>query len=202
MLDFDWAPSGDAIFFSGNARGIRNIWKISVDPKTLRWISGPEQITFSQGDDVAVAVSPDGKKLAFNMSTETTRLWTFPLVDGRVTGNPEPLTPEGWLPSDAGLTRDGRKLAFMARRRGERTGRYEVWQKELDDGSERLLLADSAPREELRWSPDGARLAYSRDAKITIYDTKTAEEQPLPSAAGRTVWVMDWSPDGTGITAG
>lgn len=204
IFDYVWAPSRDAIFFSGRARGVSNIWKVSVDPKTLEWVSGPEQLTFGAGDDLAVAVSPDGSKLAFNISTEQTRLWALPFnaAAARVVGIPEPLTPEAWLVANAGLSPDGRRLAFLGRRRGDRASRHEVWAKELDDGSERLLIADAVSRGELRWSPDATRLAYSRRGQeVMIYDSRSSDERPLASAAGRELWVTDWSRDGAIITA-
>ena len=33
---FSWSPSGDAIYFERGYRGARNIWKLQVDPETLR----------------------------------------------------------------------------------------------------------------------------------------------------------------------
>ena len=203
LYDYVWAPSGDAIFFSGRARGVSNIWRVSVDPKTLQWVSGPEQLTSGAGDDGSVAISRDGRKLAFNISTWRTRLWALPFdaAGARVLGPPEPLTPEGWLVQSAGLSPNGRKLAFVGYRPGDRAARHEVWAKDLDDGSERLLIADSIGRGELRWSPDATRLAYSRGQEVMIYDSRSSEERPLASAAGRELRVTDWSRDGAAITA-
>jgi Tol biopolymer transport system component/DNA-binding winged helix-turn-helix (wHTH) protein len=203
VFDFDWSPSGDAIVFSAAARGVRNIWKVTVDPRTLRWVAGPEQLTLGAGDDLAVAVSPDGKKLAFNIQTAEARLWTLPFdaSAGHAIGPAQPLTPEGWRPLLAGLSADGRKLAFVAQRRGEQTGRSEIWEKRLDGGSDRLLQTAAGDHSGMRWSPDGTHLAYSRDGKVLIHDTQTQRETPLASAAGRQLWVTDWSADGRLITA-
>ncbi len=35
-----WAPSGRAVYFKGVSRGVRNLWKVTVDPRTLRWVAG------------------------------------------------------------------------------------------------------------------------------------------------------------------
>src|SRR5436190_5910396 len=37
---FIWSPSGRALYFEGASSGVTNLWKVIVDPKTLRWIAG------------------------------------------------------------------------------------------------------------------------------------------------------------------
>ncbi len=59
-----WAPSGKAIYFARTFRGARNIWRMSVDPQTLRAIA-IERVTTGTGFDAELSLSPDGKKLAF-----------------------------------------------------------------------------------------------------------------------------------------
>jgi Tol biopolymer transport system component len=44
---------------------VKNLWKVEVDPQSLRWIAGPERLTTGAGPDLDVAISPDGRKLAF-----------------------------------------------------------------------------------------------------------------------------------------
>src|SRR5262249_15184864 len=77
LADFRWASSGRALYFEGVANGVRNLWKIEVDPQSLRWLSEPERLTVGAGVDADIALSPDGKKLAFVTRTEHTRVWSF-----------------------------------------------------------------------------------------------------------------------------
>ncbi|HKX29959.1 MAG TPA: protein kinase, partial [Blastocatellia bacterium] len=35
-----WAPSGRSIYFSTVSLGLRDIWKVTVDPQTSRWVAG------------------------------------------------------------------------------------------------------------------------------------------------------------------
>src|SRR5207248_4055161 len=42
---FSWSPLGDALFFEGTAEGVRNIWRVGVDPVTLAWSSTVERLT-------------------------------------------------------------------------------------------------------------------------------------------------------------
>ena len=57
---FSWSPSGDVIYFERVYRGARNIWKMKVDPDTLR-ASGVDRLTTGPGPDARVAVSADGE---------------------------------------------------------------------------------------------------------------------------------------------
>ena len=76
--NFLWAPSGQALYFEGSYEGVRNLWRVEVEPQTLRWIAGPERLTTDPGPDTEIAISPDGKKLAYTIRTERTRIWSLP----------------------------------------------------------------------------------------------------------------------------
>src|SRR6516225_4037978 len=52
---FSWSPAGDAIYFERVYSGARNIWKMTVDPGTLR-ASGIDRLTTGPGLDAAAAV--------------------------------------------------------------------------------------------------------------------------------------------------
>src|SRR5262245_43419777 len=74
FFNFRWSPSSREIFFEGTAPGLRNVWKVEVDPQTLELIAGPERLTTGPGLDSDISVSPDGRKLAFAIRSERTRL--------------------------------------------------------------------------------------------------------------------------------
>jgi DNA-binding winged helix-turn-helix (wHTH) protein len=76
--NFLWAPSGQALYFEGSYEGVRNLWRVEVEPQTLSWIAGPERLTTDPGPDTEIAISPDGKKLAYTIRTERTRIWSLP----------------------------------------------------------------------------------------------------------------------------
>ena len=159
--NFLWAPSGQALYFEGSYEGVRNLWRVEVEPQTLRWIAGPERLTTDPGPDTEIAISPDGKKLAYTIRTERTRIWSLPFNgDGPSQGAGQPVTSADKDAWKLDLSRDGRKLVFAA----SRAGKEELWEKSLDDGRETLLRpADDFTRYSPRWSRDGLRLAYRRD---------------------------------------
>ena len=104
-------------------------------------------------------------------------MWPFNSNEGRLLGEGRPVTSaslESWLPD---LSSDGKKLAFAARR----AGKWELWQKSLDDGKETLLANDGLLRS-ANWSPDGKRILLSNegeDGNTLVSDGGGAEEKRL-----------------------
>jgi serine/threonine protein kinase len=207
--NFSWAPSGDALYFEGESKRVRNLWKVRVDPKTLAWISAPQRLTTGLGHDTEVALSKDGKRLAFTTVAQSTRIWSLPFdgTTGRIKGTGQPITGsdvDAWFPD---LSPDGQKIVFVARRHGME--KEELWEKSLKDNSLRLLGADQYIRIIPRWSPDGKKLAYSRflpsgsDSErpyvIAVLPAESGEEELVTSPVAARDYVYDWSPDGQWI---
>jgi Tol biopolymer transport system component/DNA-binding winged helix-turn-helix (wHTH) protein len=210
---FSWSPSGDAIYFERGYRGARNIWKLQVDPETLRATS-IDRLTTGQGPDAGAAVSKDGKRLAFSAKSQRIQTWLFPFdaTTGQIKGDGTAITSPGRTSIDPDLSRDGMNVAYYVPH-GE-TGRLrngdvrnEVWVKSLVDGSEAPVIADQEySRWAGRWSPDGTRLAYERrnlktnERQVMVWSGKTHDEEPI--AAPNTLGgVYDWSPDGKWLLA-
>jgi Tol biopolymer transport system component/DNA-binding winged helix-turn-helix (wHTH) protein len=211
--EFTWACSGTALYFGALSGGVENLWKVTVDPRTLNW-GRAERLTTAPGRETNVAVSRDETKLAFTERTVRTRLWTFPFdaEHGRILAKGRPLTPPGIDVLDGQLSRDETKLVFSAKR----AGNWELWEKSLVSGHETVVAADEASRSSARWSRDGTRLAYMR----ATANNKSAQNVVLSSAGNEQVlasyqapwnrgitFVNDWSPNGdsvlvTGITHG
>ena len=204
--NFLWAPSGQALYFEGSYAGVRNLWRVEVDPQTLRWIGGPERLTTDPGPDTEIAISPDGKKLAYTIRTERTRVWSLPFnaTGGRIKSAGQPVTSADKDAWKLDLSRDGRKLVFAA----SRAGKEELWEKSLDDGRETLLRpADDFNRYSPRWSRDGLQLVYRRDrgtdpaqprGGFSIVRTPAGggDEQLVTSPSRFDEFAYDWSADG------
>jgi serine/threonine protein kinase len=206
LEDFAWAPSGKALYFEGVSRDVRNVWKVTVDPDTLRWVAGPERLTTGPGQDTALAISADSKRLAFVTRTESVRIWSIPFdaAKGQTTGEGEPVTAPGMDAFVPDVTPDESKLAFGA----VRAGRRELWVKSLTDGRETLLFADNLRRDFPRWSRDGTRLAYRRwrpgtspSSTIVLSPAGGGSEEPLLSVFDGCDIPEDWSADGKWILA-
>jgi Tol biopolymer transport system component/DNA-binding winged helix-turn-helix (wHTH) protein len=201
---FSWSTSGDVIYFERGYRGARNIWKMTVDPKTLR-ATGIDRLTTGPGPDTGVAVSNDGRRLAFTAKSQRIRTWLFPFdaTAGHIKGNGEAITSPGRMSLDPTLSPDGTKVAYVVPH-GEGNWpapgdvRNELWVKSLLDGSEVPVISDDYSRWFPRWSPDGNQLAYQRrnrrtnERQLMLWSSQSHEEKPL----GSNLLVWDWSPDG------
>ena len=174
---------------------------MTVDPGTLQ-ATAIERLTTGPGLDTQLAVSADGRKLAFTGETQHIQAWLFPFdaSTGRVTGAGPAVTSPGMEAWQENLSRDGKKLAFAPLR----AGKIELWEKSLVDGREAPILADDYIRSEPRWSPDGTRLAYVREEsgrdqrRMVVWSSQSHNEEPL-TALGWAADVYDWSPDGKSI---
>jgi len=205
LNSFVWASTGRALYFEGSSGGVRNLWRVVVEPQTLRWVGGPERLTVGPGADAGIVPSSDGKKLAFTTQTEVTRAWSLPFtaLTGQTTGTGQAVTPPGVILMGSDLSVDGDKLAFVT----SRAGKQEVWKKMLADGQETLLrAADGFAISVPRWSPDGTRIAYrrahppdykgQREYVVAVLATAGGDEQLLTAPITSSELPSGWSADG------
>jgi len=175
---------------------------MTVEPDTLR-ATAIERLTTGPGLDTQLAVSANGRNLAFTVETKHVRAWLFPFDagNGRVLGRGEPVTTPGVDAWWENLSRDGKKLVFV----GKRSGKWNLWVKSLVDGSEVPIRDDNYVRQVPQWSPDGTRLAFSRTefgkenvTDVVVWSSQSHDEQPI-TALDRGKAVYDWSPDGKAL---
>lgn len=214
LFDFRWAKDSKALYFEGVSKGVRNLWKVATDPKTLGWTSGLERLTTGAGLDRDITLSPDGKKLAFSTRTENSRLWSLPFSSptGKPTGAGQFVTPAGVNALGHDISRDGKKLAYVLQQAEKR----EMRERSLADGTDKLILSaedfiPTAPR----WSRDNANLAFARnrmpgpersqqytfnlDHSISFLSLADGNEKAVTSPDPLQGWPWDWSADGKQI---
>jgi Tol biopolymer transport system component/DNA-binding winged helix-turn-helix (wHTH) protein len=205
---FSWSPAGDAIYFERVYGGARNIWKMTVDPETLRAID-IERLTTGPGPDAAVAVSRDGRRLAFTAKSQRIQTWLFRFdaTTGQIKGKGTAISQPGRTSIEPNLSPDGTRVAYCVHK-GEGSGpgfidiRNELWLKSLVDGSDTPVISDSYSRWFPHWSPDGMHLVYQRrkpgtsEAQLMLWSSQSREEKPLKGLSNYLGVVYDWSPDG------
>jgi Tol biopolymer transport system component/DNA-binding winged helix-turn-helix (wHTH) protein len=197
---FSWAPSGKAIYFERTLRRAKNIWRMSVDPGTLRAIA-IERLTTGPGVDSELSLSPDANKLAFTGEAQRIRGWIFPFdaASGRIIGTGKAVTSPGIEAWQQSLSPDGKKLVFS----GLRGGKWELRETLLADGQETPIATDDSYQ--LRcplWSPDGARLAFMRDkiltgeSQVMIWSARSRSDEPLTAPSQLNQFPFGWDPNG------
>ena len=72
-----WNPSGTALIVEALSDGVPTLWRVPVEPVSLRWRT-PERLTSAPASAEGAAVSPDGTRVAFTSAPASTRAWLFP----------------------------------------------------------------------------------------------------------------------------
>jgi len=114
------------------------------------------------------------------------------------TGKSENLTQTGGVAErDAVLSPQGDRIAYFS----DETGEYQLHVRRLGDDAVRKLAIEAKPTfyQELRWSPDGARLAFS-DHRLRLWRCDVASGEMTVAArsedSGQIRYNPSWSPDG------
>lgn len=110
------------------------------------------QVSVSEGTNIAIAVSPDGKTIAFDLLG---LLWTVPTTGGParcLTDAFADLGHPAWSP-------DGRQLVFQS----YRTGNFQLWMMNADGTGQRQLTTGFADHREPSFAPDGRSIIFSSD---------------------------------------
>jgi Tol biopolymer transport system component len=154
--------SDNRIVFSAALADSRNIWTVALAPQTWKVTGAPQRLTFGTGVEVSPSLGADRDSgqplLAFANITSNKDVWSL-AVDhqlGKASGEPERLTRDGADDHSPFPSADGMRVAFVS----DRTGRQNVWLKELSSGRETALPPTAAPALSPVIARDGSKLAY------------------------------------------
>jgi Tol biopolymer transport system component len=175
-----------------------NIWTAPISPSETTPFTAMQPVTHENQRVEGVALSPDGKWLAYDANRRgNADIFRMPAAGGdavQLTSDPADDFEPAWSP-------DGKRLAFYSTRYGTR----DVFTMIANgDSVERVT---SLPGQERfpSWSPDGTRLAFS-STEGGVEDVYVVTRQPSGgwSAATRLTnvgaGIPRWSPDGRWIS--
>ena len=199
---FQWNSTGTALYVEGIVNEVQNIWRIEVDPATLRWVSG-ERLTTGAGTDARPAVSHDGTRLAFTTEQRASRLWAYPLDEttGVVKSHGAALTAidEGAV-QGSDLAPDGSRVAYVVKRPGSEESEFRSVKL---DGTGRELIAKNSLGGV--WASDSQTIAYTlyradRGEWALAVRTLDGPERLLsPWSARFVMLVTSWTPDRSAV---
>lgn len=194
-----WSPGGGSIYFTSDRSGGWNVWRAMVKPDGT--LEGPlQQVTTGAGQDVEVALSRDGKRLAFATLHQNADIWRLPVAPrtGLATGPPQALISTTREDSRGAWAPDQSAIAFNS----DRGGDMNIWIHALKDGSTRQLTRGSGGDFQPNWSPDAKKIAFfsSRSGTPNIWEVQVAGGAPRPLTASASVNANPfYSPDGRHI---
>lgn len=145
-------------------------------------------VKLTQATNIALALSPDGRSIAFDLLGI---LWTMPVAGGaarRLSGDFDDLAQPDWMA-------DGKRLVFQS----YRSGHFHIWSCAADGSDWRQHTDGLHDNREVRASPDGRWLAFASDRAdgryaIHLIDLRDGSTRMLSRGTSQDSEPC-WSPD-------
>lgn len=150
-----WNADGESLFFTSFRRTNQlNLWQISLGSK-----SEPQMISTGGKNLQDLAISPDGKIIAYTEETADENIWEIALSNTAI--QPRPLIRSARADLSEQFSPDGGQIVFAS----DRTGNFEIWISDADGKNQRQLTDNNGSSGSPRFSPDG---------KFIVFDAQTA----------------------------
>lgn len=192
------AWTGEGVLFATNDADHSNVWRIPIAPDTGRPAGAAEPLTSGTSVERSPSVSASGR-IVFASTVANVDVWRVPVDErtGRASGALERVTHSAASDRLRSVSADGRSLVFIS----SRTGRDEVWSKDLETNVERQVTERGSSEATL--SPNGSSVALARAdgsaTRLELVDLRGGSPRPLCVDCDIAA---DWSPKGQGVLFG
>jgi serine/threonine protein kinase/Tol biopolymer transport system component len=170
-----WSPDDRFIYFTSSRGGTLSTWRISVTS------GDPEPITAGQEDNEDIALSVDGRRLAFSSSRTNIGLAEMSL-------EPASLGRLTWLTAESArgetaprYSPDGQRIAYFTNRNS--LERDTLWVMDADGQNATRILEDGRFNIHPRWTPDGQTLLFASRADASAAELRF-DLRRLPASGG------------------
>ena len=184
-FDIVWAEPEKSVLFSRTINGLTNIWKYSLEDRTLT------QITFGTGPDSWPMADPGGKGIYFVNGKSSGSLAAYHVHSKETT---DIVSDDATQPT---ISRNGKRvmyITFPAPRRGE------LWVSDVDGGNKLKIATGSQNLSTGEWAPDDLHFSFFDPATDSgpqnfIVGVDGSGLRQLPPITDGTAMNPVWSPD-------
>ena len=174
-----------------------NVWTLPIPDREPASVSQATAVTTGKQIIEAIAVSRDGRWLAFDSDRSGNQhIYKMPLAGGepeQLTSGPQDDFSPAWSP-------DGKEIAFHSFRNGTR----DIFIVPAEGGAAEPVVATPAQERQPDWSPDGQQLVFSsnQSGRYALYlVSRKGGKWGAPSRLTRDLAIgfgtrFHWSPDG------
>lgn len=182
------ADSREMFITSFRAADQLNLWKIFISGKEK-----PQMISTGSRNLADLAISPNGKNIAFVEETNDENIWEIESGEP-----PKPLIRSTRSDHSQQFSFDGSQIVFVS----DRTGNYEIWIADGDGKNQRQLTDSHESKGSPRFSPDGESIVYDAQnggiGDIYVVSVNSGVVRRLTDN-GKNNSLPAWSVDGNSI---
>jgi Tol biopolymer transport system component len=188
-----WTSDGRELIFSSNRGGRHELWRVKSSGSAK-----PVRANGMGEDATALAISPNGRRLAYSRRSSLGSLWKIPIEAGKA-GSPVRVTSTTAVDMFLHLSPDGKRIAFQS----SRSGVDEIWLCDTD-GANAVQLTNFGKGKSgsPRWSPDGKTIAFDSNVEgvWNIYVIHSDGGRPIRMTKNHAdAYIPSWSRDGQWI---
>ena len=178
----EWAEPGKTVLFSRAVNGLTNIWKYSLQDRSLT------QITFGTGPDVSPMTDPGGKGIYYVNGKSSAFLTAYHF---NTRESMDIVSEDATQPA---ISLDGKRVMYLRLPAPQRT---ELWVADIDGRSKVRIATGDESLSTGSWAPDNFHLSFAGGAggsKVYIVGADGSGLRQLPQM-GDSVGSSVWSPD-------